>query len=84
MRSPMVLMIVLAISSSLVAQTTPQAAPQSDNRKLSTEALLERIQQLARRISDLEARENSREVAAGAQPQSATLPQANTTAMRQP
>jgi hypothetical protein len=80
MRSPVLLLIVLAMSGSLFAQATSSTLPQSANSELNVQVLLERIQHLEKRISDLEARENGREAAV----QSAALPEGATVAQASP
>jgi len=78
--SPVLLLIVLAMSGSLFAQATSSTLPQSANSELNVQVLLERIQHLEKRISDLEARENGREAAV----QSAALPEGATVAQASP
>src|SRR5690349_15056226 len=57
MRSPVVLSIVVGVSSLLFAQATP-TTPQPPDDEPNVRVLLERIQQLEKRISDLEARDS--------------------------
>ncbi|PYV79508.1 MAG: hypothetical protein DMG93_20715, partial [Acidobacteria bacterium] len=57
MRSAVLAFFLLATSHTVLAQNNP---PPSSSEP-SVQALLERIQQLEKRISDLEARENNRE-----------------------
>jgi hypothetical protein len=62
MRSPVLIFCVLAMGGSLFAQAA-SSSPDSGNSDVSVQVLLERIQQLEKRISDLESREKGKEAA---------------------
>lgn len=84
MRSPVLIFFVLAVGGPLFAQAASSSSPEPANSELSVQVLLEHIQQLEKRISDLEAREKGKEAAvqSSVTPESATISQAPTKATR--
>ena len=76
MRSPLLSIIVLGLGGMLFAQATSSTSPASAaNEDSNVQVLLQRIQHLEKRISDLEARENAREASL----QSPAVPQPTAT-----
>lgn len=79
MRSPVLIFCVLAMGGYLFAQAASSSSDPA-NGDVSVQVLLERIQQLEKRISDLEAREKGKEAAAPTvPPESAAVSQAPVT-----
>ena len=76
MRSPLLSIIVLGLGGMLFAQATTSTSPATAaNEDSNVQVLLQRIQHLEKRISDLEARENAREASL----QSPAVPQPTAT-----